>query len=54
MKSVTCDLCGKEEAWEKQFAEIKHTFGYGTSHDGLTVDFDICEECFMEIFKELL
>lgn len=54
MKIKYCDKCHQEEDWEHQFVEIKHTFGYGTVHDDSTVELDICEECFIKLFKEQL
>jgi hypothetical protein len=45
-------MCEKQEDWENQFVEIKHTFGYGTEFDCTSVELDICEECFIKIFKD--
>lgn len=57
MKIKSCDKCKRVEDVEgncQEFAIIKHTFGYGTVYDGRSVELDICEDCFIELFKEQL
>lgn len=46
-----CDCC-KESFTDHldldNIVHIKHTFGYGSEHDGKQYSFHMCEDCFME------
>ena len=48
MKEVICNMCG-EKIDEMDLAcnefSISHCFGYGSIHDGDTLDFDLCSTC---------
>lgn len=53
---VICDCCGNSTttmnigpAW----ANIGATWGYGSIHDGMEYDIDLCENCFYDTVKFL-
>lgn len=50
-----CNICGKEldEYTEKEHVGIHQKIGYGSSHDGETIDFDICWKCFDAIIEKV-
>lgn len=51
--TVCCNKCNKQINTEYQsFVEIRHEFGYGTDLDGITVEIDMCEQCFIELLTE--
>ncbi len=55
--STVCDVCGKE--LEVPFnstnaIHIEKDFGYGSSLDGMHLEIDICEDCFIERIGKLL
>lgn len=49
-----CNFCGKElnEYTEKEHVGIHQKIGYGSIHDGETIDFDLCWECFDAIIEK--
>ena len=49
-----CNICGKElsEDAEKEHIGIHQKIGYGSNHDGETIDFDNCWECFDTIIEK--
>lgn len=55
MMSKVCNMCGKPfSEWDKDENRCLHdTFGYGSKHDGDTIDLDLCCDCFDEVFDEL-
>lgn len=56
LKSTTCDKCGKKVKNKMLAEELNHieiVFGYTSKKDGIKVSFDICENCFDEITKDI-
>ena len=52
---IECDRCGKEHkefSLEPEILEFKQEFGYGSKRDGDFIEFDLCEDCLMEILKQ--
>ncbi len=57
---ITCDCCGYEQKegpqhWitcDRDMISTHHMFGYGSSNDQSTLDFDICEECLFDMLKK--
>jgi hypothetical protein len=55
-KSTICDLCGKEVIHPNKesagdvgnIIHIGKVFGYGSEFDGMLLEMDICEKCFIE------
>jgi len=51
---IICNRCGKEEKVTDYFSDIqsqKFDFGYGSSYDGDTWEFELCDNCAKEIIK---
>ncbi len=56
LKSTTCDKCGKKVKNKMLAEELNHIeviFGYTSRKDGTIISFDICEDCFDEITKDI-
>lgn len=60
MEDVLCNKCGKSckigIGWgitNINAVNIRHTFCYGSKFDMTTFDFDLCEDCFIELAKSL-
>jgi hypothetical protein len=53
-KKKCCNLCGKDlNLFDKQENfSIHKEIGYGSEHDGDTLDLQICCECMDEIIKK--
>jgi len=59
VESITCDVCKKVYNYEndsfeiQEFYHIRNTGGYGAVFgDGDTVELDICQHCFFDLFKD--
>jgi hypothetical protein len=54
-ESVQCNKCGKEcdkgEEFNENMNNFYFGFGWGSRYDGETWDFDLCEECLVDIIK---
>ncbi|GIN22535.1 hypothetical protein [Siminovitchia fordii] len=56
----TCNKCGKKknvnheknEEWRDDFKEFYLDFGYESSFDGESWNFDLCEECLINFIKQ--
>jgi len=53
---VICNRCGKVDDSEQVAlaSEIEtwtHSFGYGSKQDGTTMEFELCDDCVLEIIK---
>lgn len=51
LQEVICNQCGKKLKVEKGILmegilEVRQNFGYFSRKDGLTQEFDLCEECY--------
>jgi len=48
VKRVFCNCCGREmnEIDKCGIVSISQLLGYGSKHDGVHVEVDICAECF--------
>ena len=51
LQEVICNQCGKKLKVEKGILmegilEVRQNFGYFSGKDGLTQEFDLCEECY--------
>lgn len=51
LQEVICNQCGKKLRVEKGILmegilEVRQNFGYFSGKDGLTQEFDLCEECY--------
>ena len=48
-----CDVCGKECLKEQVEGgiDINYSFGYGTIHDMITLETQICDSCFYDLIK---
>ena len=51
LQEVICNKCGKKLRVEKGMLlegilEVKQNFGYFSNKDGLTHEFDLCEDCY--------
>lgn len=47
---VICDVCGKtctNDFYEKEYATVEASWGYGSKQDGSKFDIQLCENCFM-------
>lgn len=56
LKSTICDKCNKKVKNKMLAEEINHIeviFGYTSRKDGTVISFDICEDCFDEITKDI-
>lgn len=59
--SITCDKCGLKSKTDltlpvgidPYFDTIKVHWGYGSKHDLETWEYDLCEKCLEDMFKEL-
>ena len=55
---VICDFCGKkfdETVVEcRGFGQIKIDFGYPSNYDGDVYKAEICDDCFLKLFKDKL
>lgn len=50
--NVVCDVCSKvcpNAFYLTESATIEAHWGYGSKHDGLQFEIDICEDCFMDM-----
>jgi len=48
---IICNKCGKKTTLKNEFPLMHHFktyFFYGSSYDGLTLDFDLCENCLFD------
>jgi hypothetical protein len=62
LEKLTCDCCGKTDIvysgkdgfgnGDVYVMSFSHDFGYGSPNDQDTLEFDICEDCLMELFKD--
>ncbi|WP_289118213.1 hypothetical protein [uncultured Idiomarina sp.] len=62
---ITCDACGVSVVPEVQktyqenlndfnaFGVLKAAYGYGSSQDGESFNFDLCETCFRELVNKV-
>ena len=52
---ITCDRCGRHfDIFDEQEGfGFHYNVGYGSRHDGETVDIDLCCACFDEIIDEI-
>lgn len=53
-REIICNKCGKKfDIWDIQedFSIYKH-MGYGTEHDGESLELDLCCDCMEKIIKE--
>ncbi|MGN0299112.1 MAG: hypothetical protein ACI4C1_08045 [Lachnospiraceae bacterium] len=51
---IVCNCCGAEynashNFVKADFLSVRKTWGYFSSKDGLTQEFDLCEDCFEKI-----
>ncbi len=56
LDKIICDMCHKEIKKNNvgnyvDYFHLNKTWGYDSSKDGRTDDFDICEECYDKILK---
>lgn len=57
MTSITCNNCGREHKTTgemndfdlEQFQSFEFSFGYGSKRDGEVWEFDLCEDCIVEV-----
>jgi len=58
LTAVTCDFCGKEFDETvvecSGFGQIKVEFGYPSNYDGDVYKAEICDDCFLKLFKKKL
>lgn len=59
LRSVICNGCGKQLKVEKGMLRegcfcAEQTFGYFSRMDGKKVSFDLCEDCFGKLLKQLV
>lgn len=50
-----CDFCGKDfRDWDTQegFGFHHPHIGYGSNYDGMSINIDLCCDCFDEMIKE--
>lgn len=62
---ITCDACGTTVVPDVQktyrenlndfdeFGVLQAAYGYGSSHDGDSFHFDLCEKCFGELIDRI-
>ncbi len=55
LRYVICNRCGKniEINKYKDFLNINKIWGYNSNHDNELHEFELCEECYDELVKEL-
>ena len=51
LREVICNQCGKQPKAEngilmEGILEVRQNFGYFSEKDGLTQEFDLCEDCY--------
>lgn len=56
LQEVVCNQCGKKLKVEKGMLmegilEVKQNFGYFSAKDGLTHEFDLCEDCYDRLIE---
>ena len=49
--SMVCDRCGEKQEITMDMIEVRHQFGYGSQRDGDYIEFDLCENCLVEVIK---
>lgn len=47
-----CDICGSEDPDFCSDFVLRHTFGYGSPHDGVSVEAAICDTCLYELISK--
>lgn len=48
---VKCNYCGREIDIDfEEHLECNYQFGYGTTLDGIKLEFDLCEDCLIKLF----
>lgn len=55
MRKCFCNMCGKQfDLWDEQekFGFHYHV-GYGSKHDGETIDVDLCCDCFDQVYDQI-
>ncbi len=56
-ETIVCDRCKAENEIDgvdqPDMIEVRHEFGYGSSKDGIHMEFDLCENCLDEIIKKM-
>lgn len=56
VKAYICDGCrARSERYNihgPDIANFSYTFGFPSPQDGTRIEFDLCEECLMQILKE--
>lgn len=62
---ICCDVCGasvvpdfqkehKEDLSDfSEFGMLRASYGYGSSQDGTSINFDLCEACFKEVVDKV-
>lgn len=62
---ITCDACGESVVPDfhkaqqvklesfNEFGVLQASFGYGSSHDGESFHFDLCETCFAKLVESV-
>ena len=58
LHEIVCNICGEkilknEFGYFEDFLEINKTWGYHSSFDGETHDFDICMQCYKKFLDEM-
>ncbi len=65
LEDLCCNKCGKsckhivtqgadgKDVVQYEFAVVSASFGYWSHSDGSIYDFDLCEDCFYELFNSL-
>ena len=51
LDNVVCDICGKvctNDFYLPESATLEAFWGYGSKHDGLRYEIDLCESCFYD------
>lgn len=52
---VICNMCGEKiesQKYHDNYLSVKKTWGYGSTHDGETHAFELCEKCYDELLEK--